>query len=80
MDTKSDNDMDTQFSCIRLRNFHVILITCPEISREVLRKQNSVFITEPTSTCAEFASKGYLATIPSPFGEQWNKMKRIMLK
>lgn len=72
-------DMDTQIACIRLGNVHVIPITCPKIAREVLRKQDNVFISRPICLSTKITSKGYLTAVMSPIGEQWKKMKRIIL-
>ncbi|KAE8685267.1 hypothetical protein F3Y22_tig00111099pilonHSYRG00109 [Hibiscus syriacus] len=39
-------EMNTDIACIRLGNVHVIPVTCPEISREFLKKQDAVFASK----------------------------------
>ncbi|KAK0577928.1 hypothetical protein LWI29_002454 [Acer saccharum] len=71
-------EMNTDIACIRFGNVHVIPVTCPEISREFLRKQDALFTSRPISMSTEMTSKGYLSTILVPSGEQWKKMRRIV--
>ncbi|KAE9598891.1 hypothetical protein Lal_00022384 [Lupinus albus] len=72
------NDFRTDIACIRLGNVHVITVSCPEIAREFLIKQDVVFASRPTNWSSEYVSLGYLATLLSPYGEQWKKMKRVV--
>ncbi|KAJ7959935.1 Cytochrome P450 [Quillaja saponaria] len=72
-------DMNTEIACIRLGNVHVIPVTSPELSREFLKNQDSVFASRPTIMAADFISKGYLTTALGPYGEQWKKMKKILI-
>ncbi|TXG46888.1 hypothetical protein EZV62_026182 [Acer yangbiense] len=58
-------EMNTDIACIRFGNVHVIPVTCPEISREFLRKQDALFASRPISMSTEMTSKG------------WFHMKRI---
>ncbi|KAK0578236.1 hypothetical protein LWI29_007192 [Acer saccharum] len=69
---------NTDIACIRFGNVHVIPVTCPEISREFLRKQDSLFISRPMSMSTKMATRGYLSTALVPSGEQWKKMRRIV--
>ncbi|KAK0578832.1 hypothetical protein LWI29_016858 [Acer saccharum] len=71
-------EMNTDIVCIRLGNVHVIAVTCPEISREILRKQDAVFALRPMSMSTEMTTRGYLTAALIPFGEQWKKMRRIL--
>ncbi|KAH7564736.1 hypothetical protein JRO89_XS09G0015900 [Xanthoceras sorbifolium] len=72
------NDMNTKIACIRLGCVHVIAVSCPEISREFLKKQDALFASRPISMSTEMTTKGYLSAILVPFGEQWKKMKKIV--
>ncbi|GMI98583.1 cytochrome P450, family 79, subfamily B, polypeptide 2 [Hibiscus trionum] len=72
-------EMNTEIGCIRLGNVHVIPVTCPEIGLEFLKKQDSVFASRPLTMATDVLSKGHLTTIFSPFGDQWKKMKRVMV-
>ncbi|KAK8517873.1 hypothetical protein V6N12_016711 [Hibiscus sabdariffa] len=73
-------EMNTDIACIRLSNVHVIPVTCPEISREFLKIQDVVFASRPLMMATDVLSKGHLTTIFSPFGDQWKKMKRVMVQ
>ncbi|KAL6967828.1 phenylalanine N-monooxygenase [Sarracenia purpurea var. burkii] len=71
--------MNTEIMCIRLGNVHVIPVTSPEIALEFLKKQDSIFSSRPFSISAEIPSGGYLTAILTPLGEQWKKMKRVLV-
>ncbi|TYH11041.1 hypothetical protein ES288_A07G227000v1 [Gossypium darwinii] len=72
-------EMNTKIACIRLGNVHVIPITCPEISLQFLRKQDTIFASRPLTMATDVLSKGYLSAALSPLGDQWRKMKRVMV-
>ncbi|KAK8717815.1 hypothetical protein V6N13_045069 [Hibiscus sabdariffa] len=72
-------EMNTEIACIRLGNVHVILVTCPEISREFLQKQDVVFASRPLTMATDVISKGHLSAVFAPVGDQWKKMKRVMV-
>ncbi|KAH7564737.1 hypothetical protein ACOSP7_021565 [Xanthoceras sorbifolium] len=72
------NDMNSEIACIRLGRIHVIAVSCPEISREFLKKLNALFASRPTSMSTEMTTKGFLTAALVPFGEQWKKMRRIL--
>ncbi|TYJ27850.1 hypothetical protein E1A91_A07G217500v1 [Gossypium mustelinum] len=72
-------EMNTEIACIRLGNVHVIPITCPEISLQFLRKQDAIFASRPLTMATDVLSKGYLSAALSPLGDQWRKMKRVMV-
>ncbi|KAL5991306.1 hypothetical protein ACLOJK_012213 [Asimina triloba] len=71
-------EMDTNIACIRLGNTHVIPVTCPKIACEFLKKQDAMFATRPVAMAPEYASRGYLTTITTPWGDQWKKMRRVV--
>ncbi|QHO48506.1 hypothetical protein HN51_000553 [Arachis hypogaea] len=72
------NDLNTEIACIRLGNIHVIPVTSPSIAREILMKQDAIFASRPLNWSSEHVSLGYLTIGPSPFGQQWKKMKRVI--
>jgi tyrosine N-monooxygenase len=55
-----------------------VSITCPEIAREVLRKQDANFISRPLTFASETFSGGYRNAVLSPYGDQWKKMRRVL--
>ncbi|OMO78111.1 Cytochrome P450 [Corchorus olitorius] len=67
-------------ACLRLGNVHVILVTCPEISREFLKNQDAVFASRPVSMSTDVTTKGFLTTALVPLGDQWKKMKKVLVK
>ncbi|XP_039157203.1 tyrosine N-monooxygenase-like [Eucalyptus grandis] len=72
-------ETDTDIACIRLGNVHIIPVTCPEIAREFLKKHDATFSSRPTSMATRTYSGGYLTTILSPYGDQWMKMRRVIV-
>ncbi|KAF8012000.1 hypothetical protein BT93_I0198 [Corymbia citriodora subsp. variegata] len=72
-------EMDTDIACIRLGNVHVIPVTCPEIAREFLKKHDAKFSSRPTSMATRTYSGGFLTTILTPYGNQWMKMRRVLV-
>ncbi|XP_057972603.1 tyrosine N-monooxygenase [Malania oleifera] len=70
--------LNTDIVCIRLGNVHVISVSCPKISLEILKKQDAVFASRPLSMASHSFSGGYLTTVLVPFGEQWKKMRRVL--
>ncbi|KAF8012003.1 hypothetical protein BT93_I0201 [Corymbia citriodora subsp. variegata] len=72
-------EMDTDIACIRLGNVHVILVTCLEIAREFLKKHDAIFLARPTSMAGQTYSNGYLTTLLTPHGNQWKKMRRVLV-
>lgn len=69
----------TGIACIRFGNVHVIVITCPEISCQFLKNQDAVFASRPVSMSTDVTTKGYLTTALVPFGDQWKKMKKVLM-
>ncbi|MED6114356.1 hypothetical protein PIB30_079521 [Stylosanthes scabra] len=74
------NDLKTEIACIQLGNIYVIPVTSPSIAREILMKQDAIFASRPLSWSSKYVSSGYLTTTITPFGEQWKKMKRVMVE
>nr|AZT89153.1 cytochrome P450 CYP79D73 [Plumeria rubra] len=71
--------MNTEIACVRIANIHVISVASPELSREFLKKQDTNFSSRPLCLSADLTSNGYLTTILVPIGNQYNKMKRILV-
>jgi len=73
------SELNTEIACIRLGNVHVILVSSPEIAREILKKQDFVFASRPITWSTEYLTGGYLSAALTPYGEQWMKMKKIII-
>ncbi|XP_065847660.1 phenylalanine N-monooxygenase CYP79D16-like [Euphorbia lathyris] len=73
------NELNTEIACIRLGNVHVITVTCPIISCQFLKQQDSIFATRPLVMSSQIASSGYLTAVLAPDAEQWKKMKQILV-
>ncbi|KAM3393349.1 hypothetical protein ACQJBY_014173 [Aegilops geniculata] len=71
-------EMNTDIMCLRLGATHVIVVACPQIACEVLRKKDEVFASRPTTFASGLFSFGYKGSIFSPHGEQWKKMRRVL--
>ncbi|VAH24594.1 unnamed protein product [Triticum turgidum subsp. durum] len=71
-------EMNTDIMCLRLGATHVIVVTCPEIACEVLRKKDEVFASRPSTFASGTFSFGYKGSVLSPHGEQWRKMRRVL--
>ncbi|CAA0829149.1 cytochrome p450 79a2 [Striga hermonthica] len=69
---------NTEIACIRLGRTHVIPVASPELAREFLRKHDQIFASRPFCMTAKLTSDNYLATVLSPTGHQWKKMRKIM--
>ncbi|KAL3728876.1 hypothetical protein ACJRO7_033461 [Eucalyptus globulus] len=72
-------EMNTDIACIRLGSTHVIPVTSPTIAQEFLRKQDSSFASRPVTMASGTFSRGYLTAVLSPYGEQWKKMRRVLV-
>nr|GMC86018.1 isoleucine N-monooxygenase 1-like [Ipomoea batatas] len=71
-------EMNTEIACFRLGGTNVISVTSPEVAREILKKQDSVFASRPACASAELISSNYLTSFVSPLGDQWKKMRRVI--
>ncbi|XP_022854260.1 phenylalanine N-monooxygenase-like, partial [Olea europaea var. sylvestris] len=69
--------LKTNIACIRLGRVHVIVVVSPELAREFLHKHDSIFVSRPITMATEYATRGFLTTGLSPWGEQWKKMRRL---
>ncbi|GMI90027.1 cytochrome p450 79a2 [Hibiscus trionum] len=71
-------ELNTDIACIKLANTHVISVTSPEIAREFLRKNDSVFASRPITMATEYSSRGFLTIAVVPWGDQWKKMRKVV--
>jgi cytochrome P450 len=76
---KMMEELNTKIACIRLGNVHVIPVTCPTIAYEFFRKHDADFASRPLSMASDIISNGYLSSVLVPYGEQWKKMKKIIV-
>ncbi|KAH6838025.1 phenylalanine N-monooxygenase-like protein [Perilla frutescens var. hirtella] len=72
-------ELNTEIACIRLGRVHVIAVTSPELSREFLKKQDAVFASRPDAVSARLVSDGYLTLALTPAGDQWKKMRKVLV-
>ncbi|KAH7671815.1 phenylalanine N-monooxygenase protein, partial [Dioscorea alata] len=66
-------------TCIRLGNAHVIVVNSPELAREFLKKNDAVFTSRPKTMATEYSGRGFLSVVFTPWGDQWKKMRRVMV-
>jgi hemolysin-activating ACP:hemolysin acyltransferase len=45
-----------------------------------LRKHDVEFASRPIIVASDIISNGYVTSILAPYGEQWKKMKKIIVK
>uniref|UniRef100_A0A8R7RBU4 Tyrosine N-monooxygenase n=1 Tax=Triticum urartu TaxID=4572 RepID=A0A8R7RBU4_TRIUA len=72
-------EMNTDIMCLHLGATHVIVVACPQMASEVLRKNDEVFASRPTTFASGIFSFGYKGSIFSPHGDQWKKMRRVLI-
>nr|GMD48025.1 isoleucine N-monooxygenase 1-like [Ipomoea batatas] len=72
------DETNTEIACIRLGGTYVIPVTSPELAREFLKKQGSVFSSRPVCMSADLISNGYQSSIFLPPGDKWTKMRKIL--
>ncbi|XP_031103155.1 phenylalanine N-monooxygenase-like [Ipomoea triloba] len=72
------DEMKTEIACIRLGGTYVIPVTSPELAREFLKKQGSVYSSRPVCMSADLISNGYQSSIFLPPGDKWTKMRKIL--
>ncbi|KAI9118215.1 hypothetical protein K1719_010547 [Acacia pycnantha] len=73
-------NMNTEIACIKLGNVHVVPVSNPTIACEFLKKQDDIFASRPISMASRLLSGKYSTTALVPYGEQWKKMKKIVVK
>ncbi|XP_058762950.1 isoleucine N-monooxygenase 2-like [Vicia villosa] len=73
-------EMNTEIICFRLMNIHLVVVNCPTIALEFFKKHDSNFASRPKTMATGIISNGYITTMLGPYGEQWKKMKKIIVK
>ncbi|KAG2536878.1 hypothetical protein PVAP13_9NG229800 [Panicum virgatum] len=63
---------------LKLGSVHVIVVACPEIAREVLRRNEAAFFSRPATFASNLFSYGYKSTSLTVVEDQWKKMKRVL--
>lgn len=71
-------EMDTHIACVRVGAVHIVPVTCPELGREFLKKQDAVFADRPLTMGTHYSSRGFLSIAVAPWGDQWKKMRRVV--
>ncbi|KAH6768549.1 hypothetical protein C2S51_013885 [Perilla frutescens var. frutescens] len=71
--------LDTEIACFRIGSVHVITVSSPELVRQIFKEQDDIFATRPDSMSARLTSNGYLSTALSHTGDQWKKMRRVIV-
>uniref|UniRef100_A0ACD5Z0Q4 Uncharacterized protein n=1 Tax=Avena sativa TaxID=4498 RepID=A0ACD5Z0Q4_AVESA len=71
-------EMKTDIMCLRLGATHIVVVKCPMIARELLRKNDAVLASRPTTFTSGAFSFGYKGTVLTPYGEQWKKMRQVL--
>ncbi|KAJ1294732.1 hypothetical protein BS78_01G168600 [Paspalum vaginatum] len=72
------NEMGTDIVSLKLGSVHVMVVACPEMAREVLRKKEAVFFSRPATFASDLFSYGYKSTSLTTIEDQWRKMKRVL--
>ncbi|KAH6775000.1 phenylalanine N-monooxygenase-like protein [Perilla frutescens var. hirtella] len=72
-------EMNTEIACIPLGSTNVIAVSSPELARELLKKQDAIFATRPAYSMSAWMTSGFLTTVLTPSGDQWKKMKKVLV-
>lgn len=72
------SEMGADILTLKLGSVHVVVVACPEIAREVLRKNEAVFFSRPATFASDLFSYGYRSTSLTVLEDQWKKMKRVL--
>ncbi|XP_028768829.1 isoleucine N-monooxygenase 2-like [Neltuma alba] len=73
-------NLNTEIACIKLGNVHVVPVIDPTIACEFLKKQDDSFVSRPMSMSTHLISRGHLTAGIVPYGDQWKKMKQMVVK
>ncbi|KAJ0986516.1 hypothetical protein J5N97_004872 [Dioscorea zingiberensis] len=57
----------------------VAVVNCPQIAREFCKTHDLMFSSRPLSMTTGYYSRGYLGLIVSPLGDQWEKMRKVVM-
>ncbi|CAL4984109.1 unnamed protein product [Urochloa decumbens] len=72
------SDMSTDILCLRFGATHVVVVSCPKIACEVLRKKDAMFTDRPATFASNLFSYGYKSASLTTLESQWKKMRRIL--
>ncbi|GMN68655.1 hypothetical protein TIFTF001_037710 [Ficus carica] len=72
-------ELNNDIGCFHFRNCHVIVVNSPKIAGEILTEHDTVFASRPETMATQLISGGYLTTALNVGGEQWKKMRRILV-
>ncbi|KAH7542129.1 hypothetical protein FEM48_Zijuj02G0040600 [Ziziphus jujuba var. spinosa] len=72
-------ELDTDIGCFRLGKTSVIAVNSSEIAREFLKKNDAVVASRPLTINSGIISHGFLTTALTPLGNQWKKMRRVLV-
>ncbi|KAL1307336.1 cytochrome P450 71D11 [Arachis ipaensis] len=62
---------------IQLGETSVIVISSPEISKQILKTHDTAFAQRPQIVAAEAVTYGYITFTLSPYGDYWKRIRRI---
>ncbi|XP_051152732.1 isoleucine N-monooxygenase 1-like isoform X2 [Andrographis paniculata] len=71
--------METEIGCFHLGNTYFITVTSPELTCEFLKKHDAIFASRPKVMSSRLINNGHISTAFSPAGDQWKKMKKILV-
>ncbi|CAN1168101.1 Valine N-monooxygenase 1 [Linum perenne] len=72
-------EMNTDICLIRLGGTNIIPVLDPAIAREMLKKQDAIFVDRPYTVGSHAMSGGYMTTIAAPYNDQWRKMRKVLI-
>nr|XP_043629467.1 isoleucine N-monooxygenase 2-like [Erigeron canadensis] len=71
--------LNTPIICIRLGpSTHVITVSSSKLACEILKENDSIFMSRPEVMSANLVSNGYRTAFLAPHGDQWRKMRRVV--
>ncbi|KAG6677322.1 hypothetical protein I3842_14G020500 [Carya illinoinensis] len=62
---------------LQLGEILAIVVSSPEIAKEVLHAHDTVFINRPTCLALEIMSYGHSGIVFTPYGDYWRQMRKI---
>ncbi|XP_018819235.2 cytochrome P450 71D8-like [Juglans regia] len=62
---------------VQLGEVLAIVVSSPEIAKEVLHTHDTVFINRPTNLAVEILSYGYSGIVFTPYGDYWRQIRKI---
>ncbi|KAJ3696924.1 hypothetical protein LUZ61_000629 [Rhynchospora tenuis] len=64
---------------LRLGEIHAVIITSPEVAREIMKAHDINFSNRNISSTIDILSKGGRGLIFPPYGEYWRQMRKISI-